>query len=430
MSLLTGGSFKTINPEDIVTRKSTLNQLVDIVQEDISGSATRKSYQVWVTGGIGPGVTSSLFQTVYDQDFTLQTANPMFDLTFGLYYSGSTVQTAKTGEDSSGQLLFSSQSLMMRDKVDIYKQFAANLIGNSTNAFYAPYGSTGSNDQINEALFVCFKRLFARDSIKKETFAVKMYRSGSASLSGTLNAGLGVSRANIGLTSLSGSAIFTDMGASSNQRRTFGGDVGNIVNSANTSETVGLIFYDKGTVVLDMAKIFSGSEKMSGSIDAMSTATTIAGASIAAGLTVLGSSAGNSNAKFIPDFVVSGSIDDVIDHVASCRFQSGSLTAMTFQNNTDINSTVVFCNASADEFNFSSNPTYVDSTGRIRVIELGQEDRQSAFSFVTTIGLHDQYGNLLAVGKLSRPVEKNNEKQLSVRLRIDFFKQKRIKTTK
>ena len=410
MSLLTGGSFKTINPEDIVTRKSALNQLVDIVQEDVSGSVTRKAYQVFVTGGVGPGVTSSLYQTVYDQDFSLHTANPMFDITMGLYLSSSTVTNAKTGEDSAGKLLFSSQSLMMREKVDIYKQFAANLIGDSNSAFFAPYGSSTASDQVNEALFICFKRLFSRDSIKRETFAVKMYRSGSSATSAQ----------NLRSTSISGSAIFTDMGASSNQRRTFGGEVGNIVNSSNTSETVGLIFYERGTVVLDMAKIFSGSQKMSGTIDAMSTATTIGGASIAAGLTVLGSSAGNSNAKFIPDFVVSGSIDDVLDHVASCRFQSGSLTAMTFQNITNINSTIVFCKASPDEFNYSSNPTFIDATGRVRVVEVGQEDNQRTFTFPTTIGLHDQYVNLLAVAKLSRPVEKNDERDLSVKIRLDF----------
>ena len=81
------GTFKTITPADIKPRRSSLNQLVDIIQEDVSGSATRRKYQVFVTGGVGPGVTSSLFQTVYDQDFSLQTANPIFDMTVGLFLS-------------------------------------------------------------------------------------------------------------------------------------------------------------------------------------------------------------------------------------------------------------------------------------------------------------------------------------------------------
>ena len=80
MPVLTGGSFKEISSEDIKVRTTTLNQLIDIIQEDISGSMTRKAYQVFVTGADGsPGVTSSLYQTVFDQDHTLQTSNPIFD---------------------------------------------------------------------------------------------------------------------------------------------------------------------------------------------------------------------------------------------------------------------------------------------------------------------------------------------------------------
>ena len=66
-------TFKTISSADIKTTRSTLNQLIDFVEEDISGSLTRKKYQVFVTGAASPvdsvvgSVTSSLFQTVYDQ---------------------------------------------------------------------------------------------------------------------------------------------------------------------------------------------------------------------------------------------------------------------------------------------------------------------------------------------------------------------------
>ena len=86
--------FKTISSADIKTTRTNLNQLVDFVEEDISGSATRRSYQMFVTGGIGPGVTSSLYQTVYDQDFSLQTSNPMFDITVGIFSGSSSVSPA------------------------------------------------------------------------------------------------------------------------------------------------------------------------------------------------------------------------------------------------------------------------------------------------------------------------------------------------
>jgi hypothetical protein len=405
MARVVGGSFKRISPEDIKVTRSVLNQLVDVIQEDISGSSTRRAYQVFVTGGIGPGVTSSLFQTVYDQDFTLQTANPVLDMTVGLWYSGSTVQDAKTGEDSAGKLLFPSQSLMMREKVDIYRQYASTLLGDAEQAFYAPFqivstpGDTATN-RIDNAVFMSFKRLFSRDGVKRETFATRIYRSGSSASAAP----------NVNVTSVDGSAIFTDIGASTSQERTFGGAVGNIKNAANTNETVGLIFYDAGTVVLDANTIFSGSQRMSGTIDAMASG----------GTAVIGSLAGNPDAKLIPDFFVSASIDDIVDHVASTRFQSGSLTAATFQNNTNINSTLIFCRATADEFNYSTNPTFVDTTGRIRVIDNGQEDVQRTFTMPTTVGLHDEFGNLLAVAKVSRPIEKNDEKDITFRIRLDF----------
>ena len=172
MARVVGGSFKRISPEDIKVTKSVLNQLVDVIQEDVSGSSTRRTYQVFVTGGVGPGVTSSLFQTVYDQDFSLQTANPVMDMTVGLYVTSSTVQDSKSGDDSAGKILFPSTSLMMREKVDVYRQYAASLLGDADQAFYSPFqiqATPGSSatDRIDNAYFMSFKRLFSRDGIKR-----------------------------------------------------------------------------------------------------------------------------------------------------------------------------------------------------------------------------------------------------------------------
>lgn len=452
MAQLTGGSFKRISPEDIKVRRSALNQLVDVIQEDVSGSTTRRAYQVFVTGGIGPGVTSSLYQTVYDQDFTLQTANPIFDMTVGLYESGSTVTNSSTGIDSAGKLLFPSQSLMMREKVDIYKQYAKTLLGDADSSFSSPFGDSTEANRIDEALFISFKRLFARDKIKKETFAMRFYETGSMSMHEVT----GQSQLEtLTETSTSGSMIFTDIGAATNTQRTFGGDVAAIVAATDTSRNVGLLFYDHGTAVFDVSKIISGSQHVYGTIDAMNAGTAgtftrnIGGASSSVtkpiGTMMIGGGIGNfdksgagramnaatnngspdantkdTRAKYIPDLFVSASIDQILDHFATCRFQSGTLTAMTFQNVTTINSTLIFCRATADEFNYSTNPTFTDSTGRIRVVDQGQEDTQRSFTFPTTIGLHDEFGNLLAVAKLSRPIEKNDERDVTFRVRLDF----------
>ena len=93
---------------------------------------------------------------------------------------------------------------------------------------------------------------------------------------------------------------------------------------------------------------------------------------------------------------------------------------MTFMNITNIHSTYIYCRINPDDFNYSSNPTFTDSENRIVVIDPGQEDVQQTFSFFTTVGLYDANNNLVAVGKTSRPIEKNPEKDLTVTLKLDF----------
>ena len=420
-------TFKELTSADIQTTRTALNQLIDIVQNDISGSTTRKIYDMFVTSSADQtatvySVTSSLFQTVYDQDYTLQVANPIFDLTVGLFRSSDTVSNSSTGVDSTGKLLFNSSSLMMREKIDMYSLHAGKLLGDNEAAFYAPFDSSNSIDRIDEAIFLDFKRLFMRDKLKRESFAMRFYTS--ASLDGSefalanekaiANAYTG---SNVNKTSDLGATLYTDVGSASNRRVTFGGEVGDIVDSSNTSNKVGLAFYDAGIVVLDAKKVMWADQHVSGAISATT------GTYLGVNTSILGSGSlngSNKYSKFIPDFFVSSSMDDVIDHIASCRFSSGSYTAITFQNQTTINSTLVFCRAAADEFNYSTNPTYTDSDSRIVVIEAGQEDVQTSFTYPTTIGLYDANNNLLAVAKFSRPIEKNYEKDLTVRVRLDF----------
>jgi len=409
-------SFKTLNNQSISTARSTLNQLVDFIETDISSSSTRKAYQVFVTGGVGPGVTSSLFQTVYDQDFSLSTANQLFDMTVGLNSNGTTVSNVQTDVDTSGKRLFPSTSIMMREKINIYRQYAQLLLGDADTKFYSPFSNSDISNRIDDALIFNIKRLFVRDGIKRETFAMRFYQTAALdSKSG------GIDYANLNVTSTSGSVIFTDVGAASEQQFSqTGGPVGNIVDASNTSRNVGLIFYNQGVVMLDLKKVISGSQHVSGVVSAMSNAAYLDAAS---GQTVIGDSHHNPNAKFIPDFLTSGSIDNIVDHFAGTRLGSTSNTVMTFQNNTSINSTLIFCRATADEFNYSSNPTYVDGNGRIVVIDsnVNEADQsQKSFTFVTSVGLYDSTNQLLAVAKMSRPVEKNDEKDLTFRVRLDF----------
>jgi hypothetical protein len=387
-------TFKEFAAEDVKASRAFLNQLVDVLQEDISGSTTRKKYQVWVTGGLGPGVTSSLFQTVFDQDFSLQTANPIFDMTVGLYSGSSVVLNSGYTVDSAGKYLFPSQTLMMREKMDVYRQFAQTLLGNASSQFTVVSGAASQG--INEALFLGFKRLFARDQVKRETFAIKLY----VSAAGTAN--------NLSQAAVSAS-IFTDISSSANKELSFGGQVSTIVDSSNINNPVGLLYIDRGIAVLDMAKVFAS--QVSGAYVSSS----LKGVIRAVNSGGLQAFTGTFN-----NLLASASIDDIVDHVATTRFSGSAQTALTFQNITNINSTLFFCRLAADEFNYSSNPTYTDSDNRIVVIDEGQEESQRSFTFVTSIGLYDAFDNLLGVAKLSRPVLKDDERDITFKVRLDY----------
>jgi hypothetical protein len=395
--------FKEFTSDDIKTARSYLNQLVDILGSDISSSTTRKQYQVFVTGGVGPGVTSSLFQTVFDQDFTLQTANPVLDVTFGFHTASAAVSALSPTIDANGKYLFPNTSLMMREKMDVYRTFAQSLLGDSTALFTAKSGSTSYD--IKEALFINFKRLFIRDGLKRETFAIRIFPSAA------YFAGAGPNLLRPGASA----SILTDINSNTNKAFEEGGAYSTIVDSALTTNPLGVLFLDRGILVLDMSRSFDQAIRLTGSIDSAATTSGIQT---------------NFSGTFM-QFAASASMDDFLDHVCSTRFTGSDQTSITYQNLTEINSTQYFCRVNADEANYSSNPTYVDSNNRIVVIDEGQEETQKSFTFITSIGLYDANDNLLAVAKLSRPVLNDDQKDTTFKVRLDYSrKTSRVFVTK
>jgi len=430
--------FKSLIGNDITQTRSILNQLVDIVREDISGSNSRKSYEVFVTSSVGPGVTSSLYQTVFDQDFSLQTANSLFDMTFGLRPSlnfltdGTVDPKVFLGGAGIQKRRYKPESLMLREKQDIYRQFAATLLGSGESEFVAPFESTQDASKIDYAVFISFHRLFVRDGIKRETFAMRLkHRLGTSKVGTSF-------QDNLFQIQGTEERIYTDFGSTNFQPVNAAGNVGNIVNANNTTETVGLIFYDHGTVVLNAAKVFNTTDVGHGMISAMSNTTSQASTAnsvygttgvIPAGKKLFGpesesggqlvfseSPSDDTGGRLFPYFFTSASIDDICGHIASTRFGNDSGTAITFQNKTEINSQLYFIRAMPDEFNYSTNPSYTNASGNIQVIK----DDSRPFSFITTVGLYGNSDELLAVAKTSRPIEKNDEKDLTIRVRLDF----------
>tara|TARA_R110000803_G_scaffold36932_4_gene79495 strand:+ start:850 stop:1854 length:1005 start_codon:yes stop_codon:yes gene_type:complete len=82
-----------------------------------------------------------------------------------------------------------------------------------------------------------------------------------------------------------------------------------------------------------------------------------------------------------------------------------------------ITSNYVFARARSDEFNYSANPSMINgSTGDIRHADLINSPR----TYATTVGLYNDNNDLLAVAKLSKPLQKDFTKEALVRIKLDF----------
>ena len=407
-------TYYPISNSDKVNRTSNIRQLVDILQVDIANKDsagelqnTRKNYEVFVTSSIElPGVvTSSLFHTVFDQDYSLQTSNEILDMSIGLNETGETVTGNSQEVDSSGKLIFGNDTLMMREKINIYKQYAQVLLGDASSSFYSPFDSSDAVNRIDEALFINIKRLFSRDGLEKEQISFKIYKAPSA-ISPNIDVVYG---ADVGDVDENNFVLYSDTDTTLHVTPT-GGEIGEVTDGTNK---VGLIFYNRGIIVLDASKVFNSNDVISGPISAV-TGDTAEPVSFEVDENNVGTL--NFNGNFIPNFWVSGSIDNILDHIAGTRFGRGTNTAIGLINKTSINSTIYFCRVGPNEANFSTNPTYIKSDGTIRCI---QDRGDDPFAYVTTIGLYGG-GELLAVAKTSRPIEKNPEVDLSISVRLDY----------
>ena len=101
---------------------------------------------------------------------------------------------------------------------------------------------------------------------------------------------------------------------------------------------------------------------------------------------------------------------------SSCDAIRRRIYNLSFNNSTEINSTIYFCRASANKFNMSANPTYTTGS-KIRVKNVATD---SPVSYVTTVGLYNASNELLAVAKLSEPLKKDPSNEVTLRVRLDY----------
>lgn len=80
----------------------------------------------------------------------------------------------------------------------------------------------------------------------------------------------------------------------------------------------------------------------------------------------------------------------------------------------------IICSAKANEFNISTNPTLQYQNTKNAESKIQDKYTSSLFNpYITAVGLYDDYGNLLAVGKLSSPIKKPKNNDINIVIKFD-----------
>jgi len=307
-----------------------------------------------------------MFQSVYDYPYLSSSANHILDLTLGL-------STAIDPEESLS-------AAQINQKNDIYNEMAQILCGYDSSGniqrfdVSGSFGSSVSADKMNGVYFVNFARLLTKDEIQKVS-------GGGFSL--VLNAGATFALPNdetITLTDNNATNALTNSPAGE-----FNVLYANRGSGAPSAVAAGLVFYQAGIAVFS-SSVFQ---------------TTIAGADSV--MTAAGTTTST-------ELMVSGAIS------ASANALRHRVRNISFNNTTELNSTIYFCRAASNEFNYSSNPTYLSSS-KIQVKNVATDD---PVSYITTIGLYGANNEMLAVGKLSEALKKTPADEFTLRVRLDY----------
>lgn len=336
-------------------------ELLD-TNNDITTTRTLLHESIPLTGTIVSGTysdqniknyTHGQFQSVYDYPYLSSSANHIFDITVGY--------------DEGSPLSGSSGATLEAKKINMYNQFSQVLLGftgsaNDVRKFELDLSLDGQN-QMQEGLFLNMSRLITKDQIKKGSVSIALGTGGWA-------------------TPFSAVQTLTDASASATggTLNTIGGDYGLLYNSSNLVK--GLVFYQAGIAVLSTSSFDGISDFFS-------------------------SSAGTSS---IAQTFVSSSI------TSSCDALRHRLQNISFNNTTEINSTIYFCRAPHNKYNHSSNPTYLSSS----TIRVKSVNTDTPVAYITTVGLYNSNNELLAVAKLSEPLRKDPTNEITLRVRLDY----------
>ena len=249
-------------------------------------------------------------------------------------------------------------------KTSVYNQMAQVLAGHDVSGSIRKFdidGNLTAGPYHEDVFFLNFSRLLTKDEIKKGTFSITFMTGAYA-------------------TPDTHQVTISDTGADTSfKTNSPAGEYGLLKHG---SDNVGLLYYQAGVAVLTASVMES---------------------------TVNGF-------KFdVSGGGVSSSFSGKTIQQTANAFRH-HLRNISFNNTTELNSTIYFCRVNHNEFNYSSNPTYTSGS---RIVTKNNTS-DNPVSYITSVGLYSSDNELLAVAKLSEPLKKDPTNEMILRVRLDY----------
>lgn len=381
-------TFKTFLNNDKTTTRTLLHEAIPITGTIFSGTYGTGVFGVGTEGNI-KNYSHGMFQSVYDYPYLSSSANHILDITVG-FSTGSHVSSS------------TQDATQRKNKINIYNQMAQVLVGHDKDGKIQRFDIDGnladSTGKMNEVIFINFARLLSKDEIKKGSFNLDLGVGGDFNRSGSKGAPMS---AQIRLNDSSGSdGYFVNSPAGEYGVLFASNHVGTPIKNhdatgAEKVDAAGLIYYQAGIAVVTASVFVSGSS--------------------------LAISASNSD-NALGDIFVNAGFQKMYPALtgtalsASCDNFRHRIANLSFNNTTELNSTIYFCRANNNEFNYSSNPSFT-SGGQITV---KTNPGDPSTTYVTSVGLYSADNQLLATAKLSEPIKKTSATEFVLRVRLDY----------
>ena len=241
----------------------------------------------------------------------------------------------------------------------VYNQYRQLVYGDETQNF------TFSTHTPDDIYFINVNRSRYRHNLKPGSLNLKLTNGGNS-----------IELTDDSVTS-TGSAVITNIGRQFNLvSGSSGVMLGSNINQVGTTSSYGFVYPDAGLIVLNP-------DALSSSILGLVSAKTA-------------NTNGNNGTKLLT--VMEAGNQFIVDSEER------------------ITSQYYFTRVKNFEFNYSSNPSFIDDQGSLNFTSMIDMPRV----YISTVGLYNDEGDLLAVAKISQPIAKDFTKEALIRVKLDY----------